>query len=149
MADKKVEKEVKCDCEKNCQCGCHEGKECSCNNECCCCKKKVFKILGLLIVFLAGMGFGELLNCGNCYPKAPRHIAPMGFHHKAPKYHDTQGGNVIIINTDGDHDEFKMDRECPFKKEMMKKKHERHFNKKEKHERVEGARPIYNGAAVK
>ena len=156
MVDKKVEK---CDCDKNCKCGCQEGKECSCDAKCkcecfsnkegCCCKKKVFKVLGLLIVFLAGMGFGELLDCGGCPVKAPRPVAPMSFNHRTPTYHDTQGGNVIIINTDGHHDEFKMDKDCPLKREMMKKRHDRHFDREDKYENVKERRPMRSGAAVK
>jgi hypothetical protein len=47
-------------------CTCNEG------NCCCCCKcnKKVFKILGLIIIFLAGMGFDSLLNPAVAQTKA-------------------------------------------------------------------------------
>ena len=92
-----------CNCSKDCKCGCQEGKECTCGcgNGCCCCKKKTFKLLAILIIFLAGMGFNELIHCcGRCPTKGPRpmpaQMAPM------PKFpHDNNGGTVIIINADG------------------------------------------------
>ena len=99
-----------CACDKDCKCGCHEGKECTCDKECGCgchggcgCSKKcVFKLLALLIVFLAGMGFNELLHscCAPCPMKAPR---PAPMMPKAPAYVDDAGNTIIIINTDGGH----------------------------------------------
>lgn len=107
-----------CNCSKDCKCGCQEGKECTCENGCgcgcgcgngcCCCKKKTFKLLAILIIFLAGMGFNELIHCcGRCPTKGPR---PMPAHHQmvpptpmpAPNFADkNNGGTVIIINADG------------------------------------------------
>ncbi len=80
-------------------CTCNEG------NCCCCCKcnKKVFKILGLIIIFLAGMGFDSLLNPCRCPNKGPRPL-PNAQHHDQqpmPGVIDGQSGTVIIINTDG------------------------------------------------
>lgn len=95
-----------CCCDKDCSCGCKDGKDCDCCCCCCGCRKKiVVKILAVLIVFLAGMGFHALLQCGfRCPMNKPRpmpmQMAPipaMPF----PAYSDAQGGNVIIINTDG------------------------------------------------
>ncbi len=114
----------KCCCDESCDCGCNEGKTCSCGcgcgdgkacgcgcgcNEgkacscgCCCHKKMVFKILAILIVFLAGMGFHALLQCGFRCPMnkpLPVQMAPvptMPF----PVFSDPHGGDVIIINTD-------------------------------------------------
>lgn len=106
-----------CNCSKDCKCGCQEGKECTCGNNCgcgcgcgngCCCKKKTFKLLAVLIIFLAGMGFNELIHCcGRCPTKGPR---PMPGYHQmvppapisAPNFADkNNGGTVIIINADG------------------------------------------------
>ena len=53
-----------CCCDKGCDCGCQDGKECSCCCGCCCRKRMIVKILCVLIVFLAGMGFHALLQCG-------------------------------------------------------------------------------------
>lgn len=95
-------KEEKCCCDKNCDCGCQEGKECSCCG-CCCRKKMIVKILCVLIIFLAGMGFHALLQCGFRCPLSkprpmPMQVAPIPAL-PFPAYSDTQGGNVIIINT--------------------------------------------------
>ncbi len=107
-----------CNCSKDCKCGCQEGKECTCENGCscgcgcgngcCCCKKKTFKLLAILIIFLAGMGFNELIHCcGRCPTKGPR---PMPGYHQmvppapisAPNFADkNNSGTVIIINADG------------------------------------------------
>ena len=120
-AEKNHSEEIKeqpsCNCSKDCKCGCQEGKECTCENGCscgcgcgngCCCKKKAFKLLAILIVFLAGMGFNELIHCcGRCPTKGPR---PMPGHHQmvpaapmpTPNFADgNNGGTVIIINADG------------------------------------------------
>ena len=100
--------ENKC-CDENCKCGCQEGKECTCGCNCCCgCRRKgVFKFLAVLLVFLAGMGFNELIHgcCGRCPAKGPKsmhsmHMAmPKPMH--MPEYSDGMGNTVIIINTDG------------------------------------------------
>ncbi len=97
-------------CDSGCKCGCQEGKECTCGcgKDCCCgkscsCGKKcIFKVLALLIVFLAGMGFNEMLHCccAPCPVKAPRVASMM---RKAPSFVDESGNTIIIINTDGSH----------------------------------------------
>ena len=90
--------EAKCDCGPDCKCGCQEGKACSCGN-CGCGKKCIFKFLLALVIFLAGMGFNELINgcCGPC-PGKPHHTPMM----KAfPSYMDEGGNTIIVINTDG------------------------------------------------
>jgi hypothetical protein len=60
----------------------------------------LFKLLAALIIFFAGVGVGCSMCCCGCAKS----------HHRAPKLrsikmplpaYDTQGGNVIIINTDG------------------------------------------------
>ena len=101
--------DAECDCSKDCKCGCQEGKECtcSCEKECCCgchkgcnCSKKcVLRLFAILIVFLAGMGFNELLHscCRPCPIRAP-HPAPMM---KTMPFVDDGGNTIIIINTDG------------------------------------------------
>ena len=91
--------EKACDCGPDCKCGCQEGKACSCGGHCGCGKKCVFKFLLALVIFLAGMGFNELIHgcCGPC-PGKPHH-APMM---KAfPSYMDEGGNTIIVINTDG------------------------------------------------
>lgn len=106
MMDKKEKvEEKKCCCDKNCDCGCQEGKECSCCCACGCRKKMIFKVLAVLVVFLAGMGFNALLQCGFRCPMSksrpvPMQLAPIPAL-PFPAYSDAQGGNVIIINTDG------------------------------------------------
>ena len=95
-----------CCCDKGCDCGCQEGKECSCCScGCCCrcCNKMIVKILCVLVIFLAGMGFHALLQCGfRCPMSKPRpmpiQMAPVPAL-PFPAYSDAQGGNVIIINT--------------------------------------------------
>lgn len=95
-----------CCCDKGCDCGCQEGKECSCCScGCCCrcCKKMIVKILCVLVIFLAGMGFHALLQCGFRCPMSkprpmPMQMAPVPAL-PFPAYSDAQGGNVIIINT--------------------------------------------------
>lgn len=109
MMDKKekteaAKEEHKCCCDKSCDCGCQEGKECTCGCGCCC-KKKVFKVLAVLVIFLAGMGFQALLQCGfRCPMNKPRpmpvQMAPIPAM-PMPAYSDAQGGDIIIINTDG------------------------------------------------
>jgi hypothetical protein len=91
-----AENKKECSCDKDCKCGCNEGN-------CCCCKchKGVFKILGILIVFLAGMGFDSLLNCGPCPTKGGRPLPNIQQPLPQPAFSDAQGGNIIIINTDG------------------------------------------------
>ena len=93
-----------CCCDKGCDCGCQEGKECSCCSCGCCCRKKmIVKILCVLVIFLAGMGFHALLQCGFRCPMSkprpmPMQMAPVPAL-PFPAYSDAQGGNVIIINT--------------------------------------------------
>ena len=99
-------------CDSGCKCGCQEGKECTCgcgkdcgcgkSCGCGCGKKCIFKVLALLIVFLAGMGFNEMLHCccAPCPVKAPRVASMM---RKAPSFVDESGNTIIIINTDGSH----------------------------------------------
>lgn len=101
-AEEKAEK--CCCCDKGCDCGCQEGKECSCCCGGCCCRKKmIVKILCVLVIFLAGMGFHALLQCGFRCPMSkprpmPMQMAPVPAL-PFPAYSDAQGGNVIIINT--------------------------------------------------
>lgn len=114
--EEKMPKEEKqkpqCNCDSSCQCGCQEGKECHCGEGCgCCCRKKgAFKLLAILIVFLAGMGFNELIHgcCGRCPSKGPRPMPTMAMpHHVAAPMpaanvpNGNNGGTVIIINADG------------------------------------------------
>lgn len=93
-----------CCCDKGCDCGCQEGRECSCCCGGCCCRKKmIVKILCVLVIFLAGMGFHALLQCGFRCPMSkprpmPMQMAPVPAL-PFPAYSDAQGGNVIIINT--------------------------------------------------
>lgn len=99
-----VKEEKCCCCDKNCDCGCQDGKECTCCCCGCCCRKKmIVKILCVLVIFLAGMGFHALLQCGfRCPMNRPRpmpmQMAPIPAL-PFPAYSDAQGGNVIIINT--------------------------------------------------
>lgn len=93
-----------CCCDKGCDCGCQEGKECSCCSCGCCCRKKmIVKILCVLVIFLAGMGFHALLQCGFRCPMSKPRPMPMQMASVPalpfPAYSDAQGGNVIIINT--------------------------------------------------
>ena len=97
-----------CNCSKDCQCGCQEGKECTCGCGCGCgCHRKgTFKLLAILLIFLAGMGFNELLHCccGRCPARGPKAMPmmPMGHHMaKMPNMAEGNGGTVIIINADG------------------------------------------------
>ena len=112
--NKTLNSSVKCNCDKNCNCGCQESKECTCNTSCqckcnCCCKNKKYllKFIAIVIIFLAGMGFNELLHCMHCPSKNIRHFAEMK--HNFPKhkplhsFSDDRGNNIIIINTDGSH----------------------------------------------
>ncbi len=161
-------KEGKCCCDKNCgcNCGCQDGKECTCCCGGCCCRKKmIVKILCVLIIFLAGMGFHALLQCGFRCPMAgprpmPMQMAPipaMPF----PAYSDAQGGNVIIINT-GDAqnaDKFvcgsKCGKDCGCKKmkDEFKRLHKEMHHKLKEHAsmpvHVESLPTVGNGAAVK
>ena len=136
-----VKEEKCCCCDKNCDCGCQDGKECSC---CCgggcCCKKMIVKILCVLVIFLAGMGFHALLQCGFRCPMSrprpmPMQMAPVPAF-PFPAYSDAQGGNVIIINTGEAQNSEKLmngcncDRNCGCKKDgsckKMKKEFKRH-----------------------
>ncbi len=112
----KPEMKKTCACGPECECGCNEGKECTCGNGCRCgcgchcdkgcrCKSCGAKLIGLLIVFLAGMGFNELLHgCfGRCPAKGMRPAPMMATHHKMPHFTDGSG-TVIIINADGSTD---------------------------------------------
>ncbi len=98
-----TENKKKCDCGPECKCGCNEGKECTCGGGCKCgCKCCGGKIIALLLVFLAGMGFNELLHgCfGRCHSRGMRPAAMMSAPHKMPNFADG-AGTVVIINTDG------------------------------------------------
>ncbi len=134
-----VKEEKCCCCDKNC--GCQDGKECSCCcGGCCCCKKMIVKILCVLVIFLAGMGFHALLQCGFRCPlnrplPMPVQMAPVPAF-PFPAYSDAQGGNVIIINTGEAQNPEKLmngcncDRNCGCKKDgsckKMKKEFKRH-----------------------
>lgn len=103
-----MQENAHCNCGKDCKCGCQEGKECTCGCGCgCCCRRKgIFKLLAILLVFLAGMGFNELLHscCGRCPARGPKAMPmmPMGHHMaKMPNMAEGNGGTVIIINADG------------------------------------------------
>ena len=153
MMDKKEKTEAakedhKCCYNKNCDCGCQEGKECTCGCGCGCtcgcgcgCKKKVFKVLAVLVIFLAGMGFQALLQCGfRCPMNKPRpmpvQMAPIPAM-PMPAYSDAQGGDIIIINTDGlaGMEKFLNSKscvkDCGCKK--IKHDHDHHSHKKDKH----------------
>ena len=113
----KPEMKKNCACGPECECGCNEGKECTCGNGCrcgcgchcdkgCCCKSCGGKLIALLIVFLAGMGFNELLHgCFGRCPAKKMQPAPMmaAAHNKMPHFTDG-AGTVIIINADGSTD---------------------------------------------
>lgn len=106
----KPEMKKKCDCGPECTCGCNEGKECTCHNGCqcgkgCCCKSCGGKLIALLIVFLAGMGFNELLHggFGRCPSKGMRSAAMMKASHGMPHFADG-AGTVVIVNADGSAD---------------------------------------------
>lgn len=93
-----------CNCGPECTCGCNEGRECTCgcHGGCKCgCKNCGGKIIALIIVFLAGMGFNELLHgCfGRCPNKGMRPAAMMTSSHRV---FDDGAGTVVIINTGGD-----------------------------------------------
>lgn len=157
MMDKKekmeaAKEEHKCCCNKNCDCGCQEGKECTCGCGCgcgCCCKKKVFKVLAVLVIFLAGMGFQALLQCGfRCPMNKPRPMPVQMASIPAmpmPAYSDAQGGDIIIINTDGSAGMEKFlnskgcAKDCGCKKikhdhdHHSHKDHDHHSHKKDKH----------------
>ena len=99
------ETKKKCDCGPECTCGCNEGKECHCGSGCNCgcrCKSCGGKIIALLIVFLAGMGFNELLHgCfGRCKCPCMRHSATMPAPHRPMAYSDN-AGTVVIVNAGG------------------------------------------------
>lgn len=101
-----MQENAHCNCDKSCTCGCQEGKECTCGCGCCCRRKGVFKLLAILLVFLAGMGFNELLHscCGRCPARGPKHMPMMQMPNhmaKMPQMSDGNGGTVIIINADG------------------------------------------------
>ena len=104
------QKNPSCSCDKDCKCGCQEGKECTCGQKCDCgcrcgchCKSCAFKLLGLILVFLAGMGFNELLH-GGCFGRCPmkNRSMPMlkmpAMIHNMPNYKHDDGKTVIIIN---------------------------------------------------
>lgn len=138
----KADEGKKCCCDKNCDCGCQEGKECSCCCGCCCRKKMIIKVLAVLVIFLAGMGFHALLQCGFRCPMSKPHPMPMQMASipalPFPAYSDAQGGNVIIINTDGTAgaerflDQQRCGKNCGCNKDAgckkMKHKHNRHHD---------------------
>ncbi len=83
-----VKEDKKCDCGCGCGCGC--DCKCGCN-----CKNRVVKFIIILIIFLAGMGFNELLHSGcrhNRHMSMKKMMATMPAHDK---------GVVVVINTDG------------------------------------------------
>lgn len=106
-----AQKAEDCACGPDCKCGCQDGKECSCGKKCgCCCCGSVFaRILVLVLIFFAGMGFDAFLRgaCfGPCPAKGPRPLpAPMA---QAPRfsfnpnaftsYTDDAGNIVIVVN---------------------------------------------------
>lgn len=106
MQKNQKEEKAACSCDKDCKCGCQEGKECTCASGChCCCAKSCWaKLLILIIVFLAGVGFNELLH-GGCMGRCPmknRHspmmkVPPVPFN--AHNMASDDGKTVIIINT--------------------------------------------------
>lgn len=138
-----VKEEKCCCCDKNCDCGCQDGKECSC---CCgggcCCKKMIVKILCVLVIFLAGMGFHALLQCGFRCPlnrplPMPVQMAPVPAF-PFPAYSDAQGGNVIIINTGEAQNPEKLmngcncNKKCGCKKDGSYKKMKKEFKRHHK-----------------
>ncbi len=106
----KPEMNKKCNCGPECGCGCNEGKECrceegckcGCHNGCKCGKSCGGKILVLLLIFLAGMGFNELLHgCfGRCKCPCMRHAATMPAPHRQMADGDN-AGTVVIVNAGG------------------------------------------------
>ena len=97
----------KCDCGPECTCGCNEGKECHCGHGCKCgCGRGCGgKIIALLIVFLAGMGFNELMHgCFGRCPHKARPAAMMPAPHGAMPGFAEAAGTVVIVNTDGHAD---------------------------------------------
>lgn len=173
-----AEKKEKHCCDKDCTCGCQEGKECTCGNGCkcgcsCCCKKTAVKLICALLLFLAGMGFHSLLQCGvRCPVKGPHPMpvrampvppAPV------PAYSDAQGGNIIIINTgDTDNTEHFLGKHADKKFGCHEKKHhhKKHHSDKMKDDKTKADRmrpevnmpvmqepdrmaPLHSSAAVK
>ena len=87
----KENEDKKCECGPDCKCGC--GCSCGCKK-----KKGALKILALVLVFLAGMGFDSLLHgCLRCPSKK---MAPM--HHGMTMPAKAVDTNVIIITPDGE-----------------------------------------------
>ena len=117
-----------CDCGPDCHCGCQEGKECICGHQdskCnCCCHKSCGKILAVILIFLAGMGFNELLH-GSFRCPVKRHAPiignPMMYPVMKPAFTDGNGNTIIFINTDDNK------QPCPCAK-MHKHKHHHQFN---------------------
>ena len=123
--EQRPEPEKKCDCGPDCDCGCNEGKECTCGHHhggphgecgcgcrggeckcgCGCGKRCGGKLIALLIVFLAGMGFNELWHgCFRCPSKAPHGVPAMHVpmtHHAVPAMADGAGTVIIINAADG------------------------------------------------
>jgi len=152
----KPEMKKNCACGPECECGCNEGKECTCGCGCRCgcgegkgcgcgcgcgegrgcycgkgchCGSSCFgKLLLLLIIFLAGMGFNEFMHgCfGRCPAKGMR-PAPMlsAPHHKVPHFTDG-AGTVIIINADGSTD-VQHGNKCGCHKHHKGMKHHQHY----------------------
>lgn len=95
------------DCKENCACNANQGATCGCgcggncscgtNCQCGCHKKCGGKIILLLLVFLAGMGFNQLWRgcMGRCPHKMPHNLSAM--HTPIPAAND--GGTTIVINT--------------------------------------------------
>ena len=87
----KENEDKKCECGPDCKCGC--GCSCGCK-----CKKGALKILALVLVFLAGMGFDSLLH--GCFRCPSKRMAPM--HHGMTMPAKAVDTNVIIITPDGE-----------------------------------------------
>ena len=129
-----------CECGPDCKCGCKEGKECTCcNHEHCGCKCHCscgMKVLAAILIFLAGMGFNELLHCGRCKAKSP--MIGYSMLHKAgfPLYTDGAGNTIIYINTN--------DSSLGGKHNFMRGKHHHHKDKNH-HDKHENLAPKEHG----
>lgn len=142
-----TETEKHCNCGPECTCGCNEGKECHCGqNGCChggCGRHCGGKLIVLLIIFLAGMGFNELLHgCfGRCPSKAPHAMpmvqAPMKHHGAMPTFTDGASTVIIINAADGHADVMHSPKHCKKHHHDMQKPHK---NKDEMHKPPFGGR---------
>ncbi len=76
-------------------CGPHHGPQGDCG-----CGKRGSKILLLLLVFFAGMGFNEFWHgCFRCPTKS--HGSPTAIYAQMPAYSDAAGTTIIINAADG------------------------------------------------